>query len=467
MAATVPHASEPDWTPDLRAAAPPLYLALAERLERDIRGGLLPPGARLPPQRVLADRLGLNLSTVSRAFRLCGQRGLICSSVGSGTFVASDTAVNTMLWSADGSRIIELGSIFPDAAPNDAVAEYLRDMAGEPDFGALFRYGPPGGTPWQKEAAVKWLAGTGFRPAPGNVLLAGGGQNALAAALAGLFRPGDRIGADPVTYPGVKTAAGMLGIQLVPIHQEAGAMTAEGVLYACKNENIKGLYLIPDLHNPTTRTLSAAERRGIAEVAARQGLIVVEDGINSLLQEDPPLPVAAYAPDRVVYVSSLSKVVSPGLRLAFVTAPAAWTRRVGTALYNMNVSVPALLAELAARMIHGGRARSVVKAHRDRIRRCNALADRVLRGHALAGVPECNFRWLTLPERFTGEQFERRAYQAGVRVFAAERFAVGSARPPRAVRLAVTAAGNADRLERALEILRSLLESGAEETAFY
>ncbi|MCU5802150.1 PLP-dependent aminotransferase family protein, partial [Clostridioides difficile] len=79
--------------------------------------------------------------------------------------------------------------------------------------------------------------------------------------LAGLFQHGDRIGVDPLTYPGIKTAAKMLGIQLIPIKQEDKEISEEGLLYACKNENIKGLYIIPDYQNPTTHIMSQNGRK--------------------------------------------------------------------------------------------------------------------------------------------------------------------------------------------------------------
>ena len=58
------------WRPELRRDGAPLYLSLAEQLERDIASGMLLPGTKLPPQRELADFLGINLSTISRAFKL-------------------------------------------------------------------------------------------------------------------------------------------------------------------------------------------------------------------------------------------------------------------------------------------------------------------------------------------------------------------------------------------------------------
>lgn len=77
------------WKPDLSNTKPPIYLALVRQLEDDIKAGALKPGTKLPPQRELADYLDINLSTVSRAFKICEQKGLLSASVGNGTYIAT------------------------------------------------------------------------------------------------------------------------------------------------------------------------------------------------------------------------------------------------------------------------------------------------------------------------------------------------------------------------------------------
>ena len=84
------------WRPVLQRTGP-LSLELAAQLEADIKSGALLPGTRLPPQRELADFLDVNLSTVSRAFRLCTQKGLLSATVGSGTFVAYDALALSLI----------------------------------------------------------------------------------------------------------------------------------------------------------------------------------------------------------------------------------------------------------------------------------------------------------------------------------------------------------------------------------
>ncbi|MCY6960237.1 aminotransferase-like domain-containing protein [Clostridium brassicae] len=448
------------WKPKRPQTNKPLYLAIAEQLEQDIENGILLPGTKLPPQRELADYLDINVSTISRAFKICEQKGLVNGAVGSGTLVAYDTTVSSYLAPEyDVPRLIEMGSLFTESTSYEEVTMLLKKMIVEPDFGKLLQYSRPNGVLWQKEAAVKLIRNAGYETSAEHLLIASGGQNAIAAIMAGLFKPGDRIGTDPVTYPGVKTVAKMLGIQLVPIQQEHNEMSEAGLLYACKNENIKGIYIMPDYQNPTTHIISQLGRKMIANVAKQQNLIVIEDGIHSLLNERPQKAVASYAPEQTIYIASLSKTVAPGLRLAYVATPEKYKIALSNALYNINLSVSPFLVELASRMIVSKNAEKLIEMHRRLAKQRNQLVNQYLFEYSLFGSDECIFRWLLLPSGFTGEQFERLAYQAGVQVYAAERFAVGKAEPPSAVRLAVAATSSKEELETALKILKKLLST--------
>ncbi|MCE5286349.1 MAG: PLP-dependent aminotransferase family protein [Pelosinus sp.] len=446
------------WKPDFSKIKGPLYKAIAAKLEADIKNGLLTPGTKLPPQRELADFLDINLSTITRAFKLCEQKGVICATVGNGTFVASDAAANPyLLPEEDVSGIIEMGPLFPATTTDEIVAQ-LKKMISEPNFGKLFQYGRPGGTPWQKETGAKLLRKAGYDVNPENLLLTSGGQNAIAAILAGLFQPGDRIGTDMLTFPGLKTAANMLGIQLIPIQQKDNEITEAGLHYACKNENIKGIYVIPDYHNPTTHTMSVATRKRIALIAQKKHLIVIEDAIHSLLLENPLVPIAAYAPEQVLYISSLSKVASPGLRLAYMAVPKQYRKKLSEALYNMNISVSPIMAELASRIIISGAMDNIIESHRTQNRLRNSIVDRYLKNYKIMGEPDCIIRWLILPERFTGESFAAKAYQLGVQVYGAERFVVGNTKPTGAVRLAIAAPESLAKLEEAVKIIKKILD---------
>lgn len=447
------------WKPDIINSNKPIYITIAEQLENDIKIGVLSPGTKLPPQRELANYLDVNLSTISRAFKLCSQKGLICATIGNGTFVSSDVAANNFLLpDFNSSDIIDMGAMFPESESSDEIVVQMKKMISEPNFGMLFKYGKPEGTILQRESIVKLIKKTGYETDIKNILLASGGQNAITAILAGLFKSGDRIGTDELTYPGIKTAANMLGIKLIPIKQKNYEITEKGLLFACKNENIKGLYIIPDYHNPTTHTMSIETRKMIGRIAEKENLIVIEDAILSLMNKNPMKPVATYAPNNTIYISSASKIMAPGLRLAFIVVPDIYKKSLSIALYNMNISISSLMIEIASRIINFGIVDNIIEKKRVSVREQNNIIDSYLKGYTVLGDSECIFRWLILPKNFSGESFEAKAYKAGVQVYSAERFIVGNAKPMAAVRLSATAPGNNEKLKEAMKILRNLLE---------
>ena len=117
------------WKPSLSGMKPPIYKALAKQLENDIKNGLLHPGDLLPPQRELADFLDLNLSTISKAFKLCSQKGLISASIGRGTYISSDVQVNsTLLDPQEAAGLIEMGAIHPAYEFNIYIQEMMRTL---------------------------------------------------------------------------------------------------------------------------------------------------------------------------------------------------------------------------------------------------------------------------------------------------------------------------------------------------
>lgn len=446
------------WRPDLSGTAGPKYLALASLLEADIQSGALKAGTKLPPQRELADFLDVNLSTISRAFKLCEQRGLLSASVGSGTFVSSGATTEPILICGGGDpRIIEMGAIVPAVESNNHVKQYMEQLLKRPDALNLLSYGAPEGTKRHREAGAAWMERSGLHTDSQHIILAAGGQNALTAALGALFERGDKVGTDPLTYPGVKTAAKMLGIHLVPVQSRNGEMTEEGIRFALRHENIKGIYVIPDFHNPTTHIMSAGTREMIARLARETGLLVIEDGLNDLLEETPSPPIASFAPGHIVYLSSLSKTVSAGLRTAFIHAPDRHHQGLVTALYSMNISISPLLATVSAGLIEDGIADEIIAERKRKITERNLIVNEMLAGYAVAGTLTCPLRYLQLPDHFTGERFERCAEEAGVQVYGAERFAIGSGPAPRTARIAVTTPPTLETLAEGLRRLKKAL----------
>ena len=318
---TYPMSWKPAWNKER-----PLYRSLARRLEDDIRSGALLPGTKLPPQRELADFLDINVSTVSQAFRICSDKGLLTSVIGSGTFVAYDAMTNLSL-APDGTEpLIELASMMPETIAVDGVVASLQAMLAEEKAPAFFQYGS-GRAAWRRLAALDFLRRAGAVGKEGAVA-ANGGQNAIVASLLALCRPGDWLGVDPLVYSGLKQAARLLGVRLVPVAQERGEMSADGIRYAVQNHQIKGLYVVPDFQNPTAHIMSEQGRRTIAQAAEDEGLFIIEDGVARLMAADPLPTIQSLAPERTFFILSLSKVLLPTLRMAYILCPPAYTEPI-------------------------------------------------------------------------------------------------------------------------------------------
>ncbi|MGK9185224.1 PLP-dependent aminotransferase family protein [Priestia filamentosa] len=446
------------WKPSIDKTKKPIYQAIAGQLEQDIINRALLPGTKLPPQRELADYLDLNLSTISKAFKVCELKGLLSATVGSGTFVSYDALSNAyLLEDIKPKHLIEMGATLPDNASYEPLLLQLKNMLQETDYEKWFGYGRPGDSLWQKDAAVKLIRRGGFETTVDHILFANGGQNAIAATLASLCQPGDRIGVNQHTYPGLKTAAAMLSVQLAPIKSENYEMSPTAFEYACKNENIKGIYLIPDYHNPTACCMSVENRKAIAAIAQKYNQFIIEDATYHL-HNDKSLPaVASYAPEQVIYIASLSKSIAPGLRLAYVSVPSRLKEPISKALYNLNISVSPLLAELTARIIVSNQFEVIIERHREQTIRRNQVVNQHLADYTCLGTDTGIFHWLLLPGKITGAEFEILAAQQGVQVYAAERFVVGNSCPERAVRVAVCAPKTLEELEQGLMILTRLL----------
>ena len=145
------------WKPEKEQLTSPKYRALADLLADDILSGKLPPHTKLPPQRELADYLDLNLSTITRAFQLCTQKGLLYGITGRGTFVSPNAAIDIAIADEkEEASYIEMGIIKPLDAFNTETYAVMEQVL-QRGSTSLLDYSYPMGTPYQRAAAQKWL----------------------------------------------------------------------------------------------------------------------------------------------------------------------------------------------------------------------------------------------------------------------------------------------------------------------
>ena len=446
------------WKPVLKQTEKPIYIYLADTLEEDIMSGKLTPGTKLPPQRELADYLDINLSTITRAFKLCEQRGLICSVVGNGTYISSDAASNSMLMlNNPNQNIIEMGAILPNTEFNKHVASYLQTMSTEPDFYKLLQYGTIEYDSLQIQAAQKWLSYFSLSSTKEHILFSAGSQNAIFATLAALFESGDRIATMPTTYPGLKVAAKILGIHLIPLHLENGKITENVLQYAYKTQNVKGFYFIPDFHNPTSELLSIAERKVIAAFCEKEKIPFIEDAIYTLFMPEPLPPICSFALSQGIFISSTSKTLAPGLRLAVMHCPTTVYNSIKESLYGMQIAPPALLMQLFTRIVLSGRFEEIRRLRIEDLEKRNQIFDEIIKDCENTGNFHSPIRYIKLPNHVSPAQFEALALSHNLQVYGADRFTVGSEPVPNAIRVSLISAEQIEEYKEGLHILKKLL----------
>lgn len=456
---------ELEWQPRRELTKRPVYRAIASCIEEDIRQGKLREGDRLPAQRELAEYWDVNLSTVTKAFRLCENRGVLEAVVGRGTFVAHWEPDEREAGDRTGdNRTIDLGVIHPLYNQNHLLAEAIRTVSQEMGIEQYFEYDEPKRKRSHRQIGVEWFRRMRLSAEPEEVCIASGSQNAMAVTLMSLFEAGDAIGADELTYSGFSALASMLGLRLVPVGADAEGMDPERLEEACRRHKLGGLYLMPECQNPTAVTLSGQRRRELADVIRRHRLILVEDDHYSFLGNTDCPPVSALVPERSVYIAGTSKSLGPGLRVAFMKVAPPLRHAVNQGLYNINLTTSHFNMEVVAQLVESGTAEKIMAQKQREAERRGRLADELAGNWEWRGNTRDYFRWLTLPPGWTGRELELRAASRGLRVYGAERFFIGEGEPPAAARISLSAAASLEELETGLRLLHRLLEESPADT---
>ena len=455
------------WAPDLEIHPGPRYLAIADAISRDLAEGRLAPGARLPTHRDLADLLGVTVGTVSRGYAEAARRGLVSGEVGRGTFLRQRLPEYAPLASTSlGTNVVDLSLNYPPTGLGETQAQLfqqtLHGLSRRDDLPPLLGYPPDGGSAVHRQAGAAWIAGAGLAASPEHVLVCSGSQHALATVFASLLKPGEAILTEALTYPGMKAAASLLHLRLHGLTMDEHGLLPDALETACRTTGAKVLYTVPTIHNPTARVMPEERRRRIASIAEAHGVVIVEDDIHALLPEARPRPIAFFAPQTTYYLAGTSKMLAPGLRIAFILAPAAGVEKVAQSIRATTWAAAPLMAEIAATWLRDGTAATIVAERRREATVRQALARRILAGCEVEGHPNAHHLWLHLPEPWRSDGFTAATLRRGVKVTPSEAFVVGRGLAPHAVRVCLGGPSPAD-LERGLRVLAQTLAAGPTE----
>ncbi len=351
-----------------------------------------------------------------------------------------------------------------DAALQDTVlADIARDVLLR-DGKKLLQYGASEGwMPYRAETAKFLREDIGLDVDETHVLPTSGSTQGVDLLLKALVNEGDAVIAEGPSFLGSLQAMKLYGAKIVSVDMDEGGLKMDALEEAVKAHRPKLLYTVPNFQNPTGVTLAADRRKKIAELAERYDFIVAEDDpYRGLRYSGAPQP-SIFSFDqtaRVVYLTSFSKLISPGMRIgAAVTKHPALLRKLTVAKQSTDLHTPSLTQSIAAEYL----ARGLLAPHMASIlgRYC-AQMNRMMDALASfpAGVtairPEGGlFVWVTLPEKLNAVDMLKTAIDRCVAYVPGTYFYADGGHL-NTLRLNFSNS-EADQIDRGMEILRKLI----------
>jgi len=449
MGVTLDHMEGISLNPASRDA---LYRQIYRQIVARIDDGTYRDGQRLPPTRALAKALSTHRNTVVRAFADLARAGYVRSVVGRGTFVVGTAPVkNThhvgqLPWGSLVSRATEseaLGrvdryrrgavrrgsadvvnltrmeppdALLPDALIRRCVSHVLRELGPR-----ALGYAPREGLLRLRSHVSNRLGERGLAVTPDDILITTGSQQAIDIIGRCLVNPGDTFLVDASTYGGAINVLATAGARIVGVPSDAEGPEMASLERLCRGA--KGLYLMPDCHNPTGTTVSRQRRHELSSWSHRAGVPIIEDdyGADLNLDGDAFIPSLRSINEEVIYVGSFSKTLAPALRVGFVVCPREIRHRLIQLKHTMDLGTSALLQHSLSEFLERG----YMRTHLARVLPEYRLRRDALEAALKAHLPP-TFRWhhpsrgvvlwLELPGHFPPDVVFEEARRDGVLV---------------------------------------------------
>jgi len=342
------------------------------------------------------------------------------------------SAIRELLKLTESPDIISFGGgmpapdVFPIQEFREACERVLRDSG---DF--ALQYGPTDGYPPLRELIVRHTARYGIEVTPENILVTSGSQQALDLLGKILINPGDHILVESPTYLGALQAWSAYGAEYVTVPMDEYGMVTDA-LEAALRSGPKFIYVLPNFQNPTGVTLALERRKKLIELADQYGVPIVEDDpYGQLRYEGEHLPSVVVLDGQfrnsgescyrgnVIYLSTFSKILSPGLRLAWVVAPPEVIRKLVQAKQGADLHTSAFTQFVAYEVSRGGFLDRHIKVIRDCYGKRRDVMLAAMDGYFPPGVewthPEGGlFLWAILPETMNSAEVLKMALQQKV-----------------------------------------------------
>ncbi|WP_312111840.1 MocR-like pyridoxine biosynthesis transcription factor PdxR [Brevibacillus reuszeri] len=425
----------------------PKYQQIIDYIRGRISTGEWPIGSKIPSQRVLAEQFGVNRSTVITALEELMADGLIEGKMGMGTVVVNNTwtllattpppdwneyvksglhkpsltAVRKINQDEFDPDLIQLskGELSPDIFPLDTMKLVMEKVTRQL---GRFGYEEPRGYYPLRQALSEYLRRKGIEASPSSILIVSGALQALQLISVGLLHRGSTVLLEQPSYLYSLHVFQSAGMQLAGLQMDPYGLKPDDIVKRRRQENSSILYTIPCFHNPTGILMSESRRAELMRVCEAERLPVIEDDIYRELWIEAPPPPPLKARDKhghVLYVGSLSKTLTPGLRIGWVVGPEPVIERLSDLKMQTDYGASSLSSRVAAEWLasglyeeHMGEVREQLK-----IRRAAVIAALQKHLHDLATweVPQGGFLiWLKINDKLSMMELFGKALRHGI-----------------------------------------------------
>mgnify|MGYP005840340077 CR=1 FL=1 len=324
-----------------------MYKQIAEYIKEKIAHGEWPVGSKIPTQRALAEAFQVNRSTVTLALEELVAEGLLEGKTGSGTKVINNTwslLAATPDWnsyvqsgvyqsnlpiiqeinrSEFNPAVIRLGTgeLSPELFPKEMMKTVMEKL---PERITSLGYEEPKGQFFLRQEISKYLKTMGIDASPASILIVSGALQALHLISVGLLKPNSTIFLEKPSYLYSLHVFQSVGVRLLGLPLDGEGLSVEALSQQQKQKKGALLYTIPSFHNPTGIVMSKSRRQELIKVCEEDRLPIIEDDVYRELWLDAPSPPPLKSLDQnglVLYLGSMSKTLSPGLRIGWLVGP--------------------------------------------------------------------------------------------------------------------------------------------------
>jgi GntR family transcriptional regulator/MocR family aminotransferase len=433
----------------------PVYHQVEEFIRQGILSGSLQAETRLPASRRLGADLGINRITIEKAYGELEAKGLIYTRMGSGTYVSTQQRfqegsrtpngkISLPMWQdkfanpampglAEDEDLLLLASGHPDPIsfstgigdanlfPVDDFRKVIQAVLKRDGMAAL-EYGEREGYQPLRSMIVQILASQGVQTQAENVLITAGSQQAISLVSQTILHAGDVVLVEKPTYGGALSLFKALGAIPIGLPVDENGMQVDQLENALRMHHPKMIYTIPNFQNPTGACMSGQRRRKLISLADQYNIPILEDDFVGDLRYEGFAKPALKSLDpggRVIYISTFSKMLMPGLRMGYiVTEGPLFKRLVEWKVLNDLASSNLLQRALESYVTVGRYQAHLRKATQMYGKRCETVIKAI---HSYLPVdvrftrPQGGlFIWLRLPENLSAQELLPLAIKKGV-----------------------------------------------------